>query len=266
MSYVEAMGCSLFQPSMAQTCTDDFCSPRSVEHAHCMAYLLSKGADPSTVNSMGDNALHVAARNASAACIQKMMTSPTRVKSVPASCLADVVCEDSITKFVDLPNGELACTGQGLFKPVGCSKPVACFPRVWACVGVTAGRGRACLNTHLQAMFLSAGRSPPVPGNMTPLRPVPCLRCGASAGSGCRHWPCSCISVGLHASSRMEGLLPPSLCSSHPAIPRTAQQRDQVQKGTFGLYCPLVLPKQEHQALPGLEAGGNVGAGAQMPG
>ena len=72
-----------------------------------MAYLLSKGADPSTTNSMGDNALHVAARNASAACIQKMMTSPTRVKSVPAPCLADVVCEDSVTKFVDLPNGAL---------------------------------------------------------------------------------------------------------------------------------------------------------------
>ena len=84
-----------------------------------MAYLLSKGADPSIANSMGDNALHVAARNASAACIQQMMTSPTRVKSVPAPCLADVVCEDSITKFVDLPNGELSlqvwgCSSQRL--------------------------------------------------------------------------------------------------------------------------------------------------------
>ena len=70
-----------------------------------MAYLLSKGADPSTANSMGDNALHVAARHASAACIQKMLTSPTRVKGTPAASLADVVCEDSVTKFVDLPNG-----------------------------------------------------------------------------------------------------------------------------------------------------------------
>ena len=70
-----------------------------------MEYLLSKGADPATVNAVGDNALHVAARNANAACIQKMLDSPALVRGQPASCLADVVCEDAVTKFVDLPNG-----------------------------------------------------------------------------------------------------------------------------------------------------------------
>ena len=78
---------------------------RSVDHAHCMEYLLSKGADPSSNNAAGDNALHVAARHANAACIQKMLAVPVVVRGLPAGCLAEVLAEDYVTKFIDLPNG-----------------------------------------------------------------------------------------------------------------------------------------------------------------
>ena len=78
-----------------------------------MEFLLSKGADPSVANAAGDNALHVAARHANAACVQKMLVAAAQVKGLPTRCLAEVVCDDAISRFIDLPNG---------------AQPAACSP------------------------------------------------------------------------------------------------------------------------------------------
>lgn len=105
-----------------------------------MEFLLSKGADPSVTNSAGDNALHVAARHANAACIQKMLAAPAHVKGLPCACLSEVLCEDAITKFIDLPNGAallllstrchsmLQLLRSNAGTPGTCSTPCSLFP------------------------------------------------------------------------------------------------------------------------------------------
>lgn len=74
----------------------------------CVAYLLSRGADPFAETEKGETCLHMAAKNAYTECLSEILSASVSIGGSAPVRLADMTLPYTPpVKFVDMRNGKL---------------------------------------------------------------------------------------------------------------------------------------------------------------